>query len=116
VELTDPSALIASALAKRNGAMRTLFKLTPGMVLRLKCRNELVGVDSVIEYSKSFDRGRDLGCPRPPARIRTCAANASGSCLEFWRQTASGHGCRILAGSIQVDSSRPIRSQVSRER
>ena len=35
------------------------------------------------------DRGRDLGCPRPPARIRTCAANASGSCLESWRRTAA---------------------------
>jgi len=28
-------------------------------------------------------RSRDAGCPAPPAQIRTCAANAYGSYLEY---------------------------------
>src|SRR5713101_3062486 len=33
-------------------------------------------------------RGRDRPCGRPPAQIPACAANALGSCLGFWRETA----------------------------
>ena len=42
------------------------------------------------------DRGRDRPCGRPPAQIPASAANALGSCLGFWRQSAPrdrGAGC-----------------------
>lgn len=37
---------------------------------------------SELEY---VDRGRAAGHPAPPAQIRTCATNASGSCVELER-------------------------------
>jgi len=41
-------------------------------------------------------RGRDAGCPAPPARIRASAPNAHGSYLGcFHAKRASGYGCRI---------------------
>jgi hypothetical protein len=36
-----------------------------------------------------LNRGRDRRCWRPPAQIPACASNALGSCLGFWRQSAS---------------------------
>ena len=33
------------------------------------------------------DRGRDAGCPAPPAQIPACAANAPGSYLGSWRRS-----------------------------
>ena len=33
-------------------------------------------------------RGRDRGCPRPPAQIRAGGITALGSYLEFWRRNA----------------------------
>jgi hypothetical protein len=38
--------------------------------------------------TQRLNRGRDAGCPTPPAQIPACASNALGSCLGFWRQTA----------------------------
>src|SRR5690606_22544124 len=32
--------------------------------------------------ARKFSRGRNAGHPAPPAQIRTCATNASGSCFE----------------------------------
>jgi type I restriction enzyme M protein len=36
----------------------------------------------------SKGRGRDAGCPAPPAQIPACAANALGSCLGCERRSA----------------------------
>jgi hypothetical protein len=32
-------------------------------------------------FDRRFRRGRDTGCPAPPAQIRTCGITAYGSCL-----------------------------------
>jgi CheY-like chemotaxis protein len=45
-----------------------------------------VPVIAVTGYDQDYDlsgRGRDAGCPAPPAQIPACAANALGSCLGF---------------------------------
>jgi len=34
-------------------------------------------------------RGRNTGCPVPPAQIPACAANALGSSLEYERQSGN---------------------------
>ena len=33
-------------------------------------------------YPQKLGRGRNAGCPAPPARIPACATNAPGSCLR----------------------------------
>jgi hypothetical protein len=46
-----------------------------------------------------YCRGRDAGCPAPPAQIRTCGITASGSYLGFRRHApASGSHGRSVAG------------------
>jgi transposase InsO family protein len=34
---------------------------------------------SIFQYIEEFYRGRDAGCPAPPAQIPACASNALGS-------------------------------------
>jgi hypothetical protein len=38
--------------------------------------------------NSSTGRGRDAGCPAPPAQIPACAPNALGSCLGYERRSA----------------------------
>ncbi len=48
----------------------------------------------------STTRGRDTGCPAPPAQIPAGAANALGSCLGCWRRSgrwARDAGCGLEA-------------------
>ena len=35
------------------------------------------------QVGKIIGRGRNAGCPAPPAQIPACAANAQGSCLGY---------------------------------
>jgi len=56
-----------------------------------------------------LDRGRDVGCPTPPAQIRTGGFPASGSyrgCLTANR--TAGNGCRIV-----TDGSHPTQRRVN---
>jgi hypothetical protein len=50
-----------------------------------------------VVLSGFVDRGRDAGCPAPPAQIRTCPIQASGSYLGCLAANRSlGQGWRIL--------------------
>jgi ADP-ribose pyrophosphatase YjhB (NUDIX family) len=51
------------------------------------------------------DRGRDRPYGRPPAQIPACAANALGSCLGFWRRSASP-GMDASRGQVVATGSR----------
>lgn len=41
-------------------------------------------------------RGRNTGCPVPPAQIPACAANALGSSLEYERRSGNKDGDVII--------------------
>jgi hypothetical protein len=45
---------------------------------------------------KSYGRGRNTGCPVPPAQIPACANNALGSSLEYERQSGNKDGDVII--------------------
>lgn len=63
-----------------------------GIVISLACRTACrVKTESdycILEPKRQSGRGRDRGCPRPPAQIRAGGTTALGSYLEFWRRNA----------------------------
>ena len=53
---------------------------------------------ALVSPADAFHRGRAAGYPAPPAQIRTCAANASGSCIESERKALIRVGMDDFAG------------------
>ena len=63
------------------------------------------------------DRGRDGHYWPPPAQIRTCPIQASGSCRRYLtRKRCSGHGCRTRGCGRCFSTITFIRRHVSRRR
>jgi hypothetical protein len=72
---------------------------------------------AIFQYIEGWYRGRDAGCPAPPAQIPASASNALGSYREWlaWKRVF-GQGCRIRGRGSHRSASRPYRSQVIRWR
>ena len=48
-----------------------------------------IGQIAAIASDRAIGRGRNTGCPVPPAQIPACATNALGSSLEYERQSGN---------------------------
>ncbi len=79
--------------------------------------SKLDASERAVSTKGRFSRGRDGGCPSPPAQIRTCGITAYGSylgCLTSKR--TFGCGCRILALGIHRPTNDRNRAQIIRSR
>ena len=102
--LTSPS-VAKRPIAQSHFEQRGLW----GTGAPLDCRDAR---RSIPRLRRQVGRGRDVGCPTPPAQIPACAFNALGSSLGFWRQSghrARGAGCGVGAAIGQRPATCPSR-------